>query len=89
LNPGNAVLQDVVVRFFDGDPKAGGKPIGTDQVIPRIVAGEYGWASVKWDVAGLTGAHQVHVLVDPDGRIPERFESPEHRYDEVVVEVGL
>jgi hypothetical protein len=78
-----------VVRFFDGDPKAGGKQIGTDRVIPRIVAGEYGWASVKWDVAGLTGAHKVHVLVDPDGRIPERFESAEHPCDEVVVDVGL
>jgi hypothetical protein len=89
LAPGNAVLQDVVVRFFDGDPKAGGKPIGTDQAIPKIVAGEYGWASVKWDVAGLAGAHKVHVLVDPDGKIPERFESPEHSYDEVVVDVGL
>ena len=89
LNPGDALLRDVVVRFFDGDPKAGGKQIGTDQVIPKIVAGEYGWASVKWDVAGLTGAHKVHVVVDPDGRIPERFESAEHPYDEVVVDVGL
>jgi hypothetical protein len=89
LNPGNAMLEDVVVRFFDGDPKAGGNEIGTDQVIPRIVAGEYGWASVKWDVAGRTGAHKVHVLVDPDGKLPERFESPQHPYDEVVVEVGL
>jgi len=89
LNPGNAVVENVVVRFFDGDPEAGGTQIGTDQVIPRIVAGEYGYATVKWNVKGLSGTHRVHVLVDPDRRIPERFESPEHPYDEVVKEVQL
>ncbi len=89
LNPGNAVVRDVVVRFYDGDPKAGGMQIGADQVIPQIVAGEYGYASVEWNVAGLSGTHEVHVLVDPDQRIPERLESPEHPYDEVVKEVEL
>ena len=78
-----------MVRFFAGDPKSGGKQIGADQVIPKIVAGEYGWAKVEWDVTGLLGKHQVHVLVDPEGRIPERFESVEHPYDEVVKEVEL
>ena len=45
--------------------------------------------TVKWNVRGLSGTHRVHVLVDPDRRIPERFESPEHPYDEVVKEVQL
>jgi len=89
LNPGGAVMRNVVVRFFVGDPKAGGKQIGADQVIPKIVAGEYGYAAVKWNVAGLSGTQRVHVLVDPDRKIPERFESPEHPYDEVVKEVKL
>ena len=89
LNPGNAVVKNAVVRFFDGDPEAGSRQIGTDQAIPRIVAGEYGYATVKWNVAGLSGTRQVHVLVDPGQRIPERFESAEHPYDEVVKEVNL
>jgi hypothetical protein len=89
LNPGNAVVRGAVVRFYDGDPAAGGKRIGADQVIPEIVAGEYGYASVEWNVAGLSGTHEVHVLVDPDQRIPERLESPEHSYDEVVKQIDL
>ena len=86
LNPGNAVMKDVVVRFFDGDPTDGGRLLG-ERVIPEVAAGDYGYATLTWHVAGFTGVRQVHVVVDPDQRIPERFESREHPYDDVVKEV--
>ncbi len=67
-------VQDVVVRFYDGDPaQPGAQQIGADQVIPEL--GPVGFASVDvvWDTAGAApGAHDIWVLVDPEGKIKEK-----------------
>jgi hypothetical protein len=47
-NTGDSTARDVQVRFFDGDPAAGGVKIGEDQVISKIAPGETGQALVKW-----------------------------------------
>ena len=47
-NNGNTPASHVVVRFFNGDPAAGGEKIGEDQVIPLIEPGGTGQAQVKW-----------------------------------------
>jgi len=87
--PADSEVRNVVVRFFDGDPQAGGRQIGRDRVIPRIAPGEYGYASVEWGCSGLSGTRRVHILVDPANTIPERDDCSEHPYESVVVEVEL
>ena len=52
----------VVVSFWDGEPRRGGRFIG-GQLIPMIVAGETGTAETLWDTAGLKGRHEIWVFV--------------------------
>ncbi len=67
-------VQNLVVRFFDGDPEQPGtRQIGADQVIPKL--GPIGFASVDvvWDTAtAAPGQHMIWVVVDPDGKIAEK-----------------
>lgn len=68
--------RNVVVRFYDGDPDASGRQIGSDQIIPLIAATEYDRAEVEWPTDGLTGTHRLFILVDPDNAIAESDETP-------------
>lgn len=70
-NAGNALAtQPVTVRFYDGDPNAGGIPIGDAQTVSLAGCGDHAWVSVVWpDVA--PGNQRVYVWVDPANTVPE------------------
>jgi hypothetical protein len=70
-----AVEGSLVARFYDGPPPPGaGNQIGTNQTISNLCGcggaetAEVTWANVS------PGAHQVYVVVDAEGTIPESNE---------------
>jgi hypothetical protein len=68
--------RNVRVRFYDGDPDAGGTPIGTVQATPdTIVGGGFGTASLSWRVPTDGRTHVLYARVDPDNAIAETNES--------------
>lgn len=58
----HATAEDVVVKFFDGEPGKG-KQIGPDQRIGRLLPLEFKTASVDWNVSQLVGFHTVYAEV--------------------------
>ena len=74
-NSGNvSSTQSILVRFYEGDPSAGGVQIGIDQTLsPLSGCGDNGVVQVEWaDVA--PGGHTVYVVVDPLDAIVESVE---------------
>jgi hypothetical protein len=71
---GDFTVADVLVEFYDGDPDAAGVLIGSD-TIEALLPGDFGQACVTWTVPDDGQSHEVHVLVDPAGIIPESSES--------------
>ena len=67
---GDFAVTDVRVDFFDGDPSAGGRLIDT-RVIAFMLPGETVRAEVMWAVPIDDRAHDIHVIVNPAGTIPE------------------
>jgi hypothetical protein len=74
-NSGNiSSTQSITVRFYEGDPSAGGIQIGTDQVVsPLLGCGESDVAQIEWSDV-VTGTRTVYVSVDPTGAISESDE---------------
>ncbi|MFZ5875273.1 MAG: CARDB domain-containing protein, partial [Nitrospirota bacterium] len=73
----NSGLQDaanVAVRFFLGDPAAGGVQIGADQVIASIPSGGSVSASISHSFTG-TGGRTIFVQIDPANAIAETSET--------------
>ena len=70
-----AVEGSFVVRFYDGPPPPGaGNQIGTNQTISNL-CGCGGAETVEVTWANVSpGAHQVYVVVDAEGTIPESNE---------------
>ncbi|MCB2229843.1 T9SS type A sorting domain-containing protein [bacterium] len=66
-------VSNIVVRFFDGDPNAGGEQIGADQIIPELTGGHSDTVQVQYVMADPIPRH-IWVLLDPDGLIPECVE---------------
>ena len=77
-------VDSVLVRFYDGDPDSGGVQIGTDQIIPTILADSSETAQVQWPAAGI-GVHAIHVLVDPDDDFTESNETNNRAKQSLVV----
>lgn len=73
-NTGIRDASNVVVRFFLGDPNAGGVQIGTDQVIASIPSGSSDSVSITHSFTG-TGGRTLFVQVDPANAIAETSES--------------
>ena len=73
-NLGNTDLTDVAVRFYDGDPGAGGVQIGSDYIIVSLGGISAGVAQVVW-TPGSGGQHDIYVIVDPDNAIEEQHEN--------------
>jgi hypothetical protein len=67
---GSVSASDIVVRFFDGDPDAGGSPIDIDQDISILYGGGSETASVQY-MNGGTGSYDIYVVIDPDALIAE------------------
>ena len=83
-NVGDEAATDVVVRFYDGYPGAGGTQIGTDQMIPSLAAdGGTGSASVDW--TSVSGDHNIYVAADPDNAIAESNESNNMSFETISV----
>ncbi|MBI5096539.1 MAG: VCBS repeat-containing protein, partial [Nitrospirae bacterium] len=73
-NTGNLGASDAVISFYDGDPQSGGLLIGS--VTKSFVdAGATALAEVTWDTMGQSGRNYLHVVVDPQGLIPESNEN--------------
>ncbi len=68
---GNA-FNDVLVRFYDGDPLAGGAQIGGNFLVNVPVGGT---VSLTANNLPLGGAQIVHVYIDANGQIAEYNES--------------
>jgi subtilase family serine protease len=69
-NTGLEPASNIIVRFYQGDPAAGGTQIGTDQVIQLIALGSSSTASVTTVFTG-TGSKTIFVVADPDNLISE------------------
>jgi hypothetical protein len=70
-NVGSAAVRDVEVVAFDGDPKTGGRRIGT-QRIPNIEAPndlEPKAVTVGFSWKPTNKMHEIHILIDPDHKI--------------------
>lgn len=74
-NLGEQDLTDLLVRAWEGDPAAGGVPVGGDQVVPSIPGQTTGEAVLVWTLGTAPGVRTIHVEVDPDGTIREAEES--------------
>jgi hypothetical protein len=71
-NWGTWAAPSVSVRFYDGDPTAGGTFLGER---PCVVSGAYsGSARIGWQAPSQAGTHQIYVVVDPSGVIAESHE---------------
>ncbi|MBN1179750.1 MAG: Ig-like domain-containing protein, partial [Anaerolineae bacterium] len=63
----------VVVRFYEGDPDAGGTPIGSDVALGALAAGTSAQAVLTWSTPD-DGVYDITARVDPDGAIAESQE---------------
>ncbi len=64
----HAPAEEIVVRFYDGDPAKGGKEIAR-KTIQRLLPLEHRNVTAEWDIAKLKGAHRVYVQVDPPANL--------------------
>lgn len=66
---------NVRIRFFDGDPAAGGVQIGSDQIIPQILGLGEANAQIAYATSGKLGAHLIYVQADPLNEVVEQDET--------------
>ncbi len=71
VNDGVQDVTNLRVGVFDGDPAAGGIPIGADVVIAHLPALSQLPLTVTWDTTGRAGPRRVFVAVDRAGQIDE------------------
>jgi subtilase family serine protease/prenyltransferase beta subunit len=69
-NTGFDSAANIIVRFFLGDPAAGGTQIGADQVISTLPVGGTAQASITASITG-TGGKTIFVMADPHNLISE------------------
>ncbi|MFC1965282.1 Ig-like domain-containing protein, partial [Chloroflexota bacterium] len=72
-NLGENTLNNILVRFFEGDPTGTGVQISTDQTISSILAGNMGPANVSWQ-ASTNGTIPIYMVIDPNNTIAESNE---------------
>jgi subtilase family serine protease/Tol biopolymer transport system component len=73
-NVGEQAASNVRVRFFNGDPAAGGVQVGADQLLALMPGGGQATAQVALD-AMASGTARIHVQVDPDSEVAESDEA--------------
>ncbi|MDP6544842.1 MAG: CARDB domain-containing protein [Phycisphaerae bacterium] len=83
-NLGNTDLTDVAVRFYDGDPDAGGVQIDSDFVVASLDGFTSSVAQVVW-TPDTAGPHDIHVVVDPDDAIVEDLEDNNTAHKSITV----
>lgn len=74
MNTGDDALT-TKVRFYDGDPEAGGQPFGEDKIITIDQGQELIVQSDAWDTTGKNGNHDIFVVPDPDNTLIEYNET--------------
>lgn len=84
-NKGGIDVQNVEVKFYDGDPASGGKQWGTTQIIPSIQAGKEGEARITTPVLPQ-GKKTAYVVVDPDNKTKDTVTSNNKASKEVNVQ---
>ncbi|HYG56777.1 MAG TPA: CARDB domain-containing protein, partial [Symbiobacteriaceae bacterium] len=89
-NIGGSPVSLAAVRFYDGDPAAGGQPIGQDQEITSLVPGGRQQVQIEWPTVGLTGTHRLYAVVDPGLAVAEVSEANNQAYlDVALTPLGL
>ena len=73
-NPGAVAAGAFAVRFFRGDPDAGGSLIG-EASLAGLAAGANTTAQVAWSPVNARGTQGVFVIVDPDDDVAEYDEA--------------
>ena len=66
-----AEAKDAVVRVYDGDPKSGGKQIGTDLKVTVPGYKSVYTAPLTFTPTGKAGTRFVYVVVDPDKKLSD------------------
>ncbi|MDX1997340.1 MAG: CARDB domain-containing protein, partial [Thermoanaerobaculia bacterium] len=84
-NSGNAFAPAGLVRFYDGDPAAGGTPIGSDVVLPPLAPGQIATVTTLWDTRDRAGLRTIFIVVDPADALPELSELDNRRSFQVEV----
>lgn len=84
-NDSAAATPGGTVRFYAGDPDAGGVAIGPDQAVPPMAAGSALSFSVVWDSFGKPGTQTFFALVDPGESVVETTERDNRRSIQVSV----
>jgi len=82
-NPGQTHAYPVMVRFYDGDPSAGGEQMGADVKVPAIIIGDDyrpDTAKFEWDFVAKSFSDDsietdIYVVVDPADAFDETNES--------------
>lgn len=70
-NVGSLQSQASTVRFFDGDPSAGGLSIGDAITIPALVSGDSKNVQVIWNTLSRAGQRTLYAVVDPEQKTIE------------------
>ncbi len=74
-NLGEGDAKNILVRFYLGDPDAGGTKIGGDITIPSLLAGSTIPISTTWNSTGKKGNNTIFVKADPLDAIAESNEA--------------
>lgn len=74
LNTGNADAHDVIVLIQDVTDSRTPQPIGTEQIVDLIRAGESGTVRVVYDNTEAEGTRVIRVIADPTDAISENNE---------------
>lgn len=70
-NSGKTDAQNVLVRFYDGNPSQDGVQIGQDVILPIVTANGSATAQVLVDTFTFNGTHTIYVVVDPSNTVIE------------------
>ena len=71
VNQGNSALeQQATVRFYDGDPSAGGQQIGADQIVRLTGCADVASVSVQWNNVPPE-RYEIYVVVESNSPLSE------------------
>jgi hypothetical protein len=75
-NIGTAEANSVTVAAYYGDPAFNGQPITPDatKTITVVGAEQSQFVTMSWDTTGITGSHDVFIVLDPSNSITESDE---------------
>lgn len=71
-NDGLSAVEDVVLRFWNGNPEDGGVQIGEDVIVEKLVYGDENDIELSVSLGAFeAGAYNVYVTVDPDDAVSD------------------